>query len=104
VLLVATLIEASGDAVVRMALYDYVGPTRLVLFAASASLLFGYGLCLNLAPLEFSRVIGLYIATLFLVWQFINFIFFRTTPTLSTWAGGALIVAGGCVVTYWKPL
>ena len=35
-------------------------------------LLFGYGLSLNLAPLEFGQVVGLYVATLFVVWQIIN--------------------------------
>jgi len=104
-LLIATTLEASGDAVVRLALYNpnYVGPLRVLLFVLSASLLFGYGLFLNLAPLEFSRVIGLYIATLFIVWQIINFVFFRTAPTLPILVGGALIVVGGALITYWKP-
>jgi hypothetical protein len=33
---------------------------------------------------------GLYIATLFVVWQIINFIFFRTLPTFPILAGGTL--------------
>ncbi len=102
-LLMATLLEASGDAVVRSAIYDHAGLARLGLFAAGALLLFGYGSLLNLAPLEFSRVVGLYIATLFVVWQIINFVAFRSTPTLPIILGGALIVAGGSVVTYWNP-
>jgi small multidrug resistance family-3 protein len=48
-------------------------------------------------------VIGLYIATLFIVWQIINFVFFRTAPTLPILVGGALIVVGGALITYWKP-
>ena len=64
-------------------------------------LLFGYGLFLNLAPLEFRQVVGLYIATLFVVWQIVNFAFFRTLPTLPILVGGALIVTGGCLVTFW---
>ena len=63
-LLAATILEASGDAVVRLAIYDHVAVTRLLLFLAGAALLFGYGCCLNLAPLEFGQVVGLYIATL----------------------------------------
>jgi small multidrug resistance family-3 protein len=102
-LVIATLLEVSGDAVVRMAIYNHVGLVRLALFFAGAALLFGYGSFLNLAPLDFGRVVGLYIATLFVVWQVINFIAFRTTPGLSVWVGGALIIAGGAVVTYWKP-
>jgi small multidrug resistance family-3 protein len=56
-LLMATLLEASGDAVVRSAIYNHAGLARLGLFAAGAVLLFGYGSLLNLAPLEFSRVV-----------------------------------------------
>jgi small multidrug resistance family-3 protein len=45
----------------------------------------------------------LYIATLFVVWQIINFVAFRSTPTLPIILGGALIVAGGIIVTFWSP-
>jgi small multidrug resistance family-3 protein len=89
-LLVATTLEVSGDAVVRLAIYDQAG--RM-----------GYGTSLNLAPVEFRHVVGLYIATLFVVWQIINFIFFRTLPNLPIFVGGTLIVIGGLVVTFWKP-
>jgi small multidrug resistance family-3 protein len=102
-LVIATLLEVSGDAVVRMAIYNHAGLARLGLFLAGAALLFGYGSFLNLAPLDFGRVVGLYIATLFVVWQVINFIAFRAAPGLGIWVGGALIVAGGAVVTFWKP-
>jgi len=102
-LLIATVLEVSGDAAVRSAIYNHAGFIRLGLFLAGAALLFGYGSLLNLAPLDFGRVVGLYIATLFVVWQIINFIAFRTTPTLPIVAGGTLIVAGGSIVTYWNP-
>ena len=75
-LLVATTFEVSGDAVVRISIYNQVGIARLGLMLAGAALLFGYGLSLNLAPVEFRRVAGLYIATLFVIWQIINFIVF----------------------------
>ena len=67
-----------------------------------AALLFGYGYCLNLTPVEFRQVVGLYVAILFMVWQVINFAFFRTLPDLPILVGGALIVAGGLIVTFWK--
>jgi small multidrug resistance family-3 protein len=56
---------------------------------------------LNLAPLPFERVVGMYIATLFCVWQIVTFLTFRTLPSPPILAGGALIVAGGLVVTFW---
>ncbi|GAC1464279.1 MAG: hypothetical protein PVSMB1_14390 [Gemmatimonadaceae bacterium] len=102
-LLVATTLEVSGDAVVRMAIYEYVGWARVLPILVGAILLFGYGSFLNLAPLEFGQVVGLYIATLFVIWQVINYVAFRTLPSLPSVVGGALIVLGGAIVTFWKP-
>jgi hypothetical protein len=102
-LVIATLLEAGGDAIVRMAIYDHVGVARIGLFIAGAALLFGYGTFLNLAPLEFGRVVGLYLATLFVVWQVINFVAFKSVPTLPILVGGALVVAGGVIITFWTP-
>jgi len=102
-LLVATTLEVSGDAIVRMAIYNHVGPVRVGLFLAGAALLFGYGSILNLAPLEFGRVVGLYIATLLVVWQVINFIAFRSLPTMPILVGGALVIAGGAIISFWTP-
>ena len=103
-LLIATTLEVSGDATIRLALFNYPGLSalRIGLFAVAALLLFGYGTFLNLAPLEFREVVGLYVATLFIVWQVINFVFFRTLPTAPVLAGGALIMAGGSIVSFWK--
>lgn len=100
-LIAATTLEASGDAIVRMGLHENNLVSRGLLFLAGAVLLFGYGLSLNLAPLEFGRVVGLYIATLFVVWQIVNFAAFRAVPTLPIVVGGALIILGGSIVTFW---
>jgi hypothetical protein len=102
-LVIATILEVGGDAVVRMAIYNHVGLVRLALFICGAALLFGYGSFLNLAPLDFGRVVGLYVATLFIVWQAINYIAFRSLPTLPIVLGGSLIIAGGAITTYWYP-
>jgi hypothetical protein len=102
-LLVATLLEVSGDAVVRMAIYNHGGAIRIALYVAGAALLFGYGSFLNLAPIEFGRVVGLYIAILFVVWQVISFIAFRTLPSMPVWVGGGLVIAGGAIITFWRP-
>ena len=102
-LLIATVLEAGGDAVVRVAIYQHVGLIRIALFLAGAALLLAYGSLLNLAPLDFGRVVGLYIATLFVVWQVINFFAFRAFPTMPILVGGALVIAGGAITTFWKP-
>lgn len=102
-LLAATILEVSGDAVVRMAIYNHVGLARLGLFLAGTALLLGYGTFLNLAPLQFGQVVGLYLATLFVVWQVINFVAFRALPTLPIVVGGSLVMAGGAIITFWRP-
>jgi hypothetical protein len=100
-LIVATALEACGDAVVRLGLRQESLPLRAALFLAGATLLFGYGVFVNLPAVEFGRVAGLYIATLFVVWQIVNFAVFGTLPAISVLAGGALIIIGGSVVTFW---
>ncbi len=55
---------------------------------AGAVLLLGYGTALNLAPVDFGRVVGLYIATLFVIWQIINLLVFKALPGPSVWMGG----------------
>jgi len=37
------------------------------------------------------------------VWQVVTFVTFRTAPNAPILVGGALIVAGGLVVSFWKP-
>ena len=101
-LIIATSLEATGDAVVRTGLTQSAWMLRGPLFIVGALLLFGYGLAVNLAPVEFGRVVGLYIATLFVMWQLVNLIFFRPPPLVPTVIGGALILAGGLIVTFWE--
>jgi len=101
-LVIATTLEVSGDAVVRIAIYNHSGLIRSALFLAGAVLLVCYGSFLNLSPLEFGRVAGLYIAILFVMWQIINFIAFRSVPTLPILVGGAFIIAGGAIVSFWR--
>jgi hypothetical protein len=101
-LIVATTLETFGDAIVRIGIGQTAWLPRSGLFLAGAVLLFGYGFSLNLAPIDFSRVVGLYIATLFIMWQITNLIVFRSPPGLPVLFGGALIVIGGLIVTFWK--
>ena len=102
-LLIATILEVGGDAIIRKSMYGHEGIARLGLMIMGALLLFGYGFFLNLAPVEFEKVVGLYIATLFVVWQVINYFTFGSLPDLPVIAGGILIVAGGMIITFWKP-
>lgn len=101
-LVAATTLEAFGDATIRIGLFNRTGLTQLAVLVGGGLLLFGYGTMLNLAPLPFERVVGMYIATLFCVWQVVAFLTFRTLPSPPILVGGALIVAGGLVVTFWQ--
>ena len=101
-LLIATILEVSGDAIIRTCIYNHTGAVRIGFGMVGAILLLGYGIFLNLAPVEFGQVVGLYIATLFVVWQVINFIAFHKMPNLPTIVGGILVVAGGMIITFWK--
>ncbi|MFZ2005865.1 MAG: hypothetical protein WB697_10445 [Stellaceae bacterium] len=98
----ATTLEASGDAIVRKGLFDQAGGVRALVLFAGGVLLLGYGVLLNLAPLPFERVVGFYIATLFIVWQVIGFVAFRSVPSLPILLGGGLIVIGGLIVSFWE--
>ncbi len=102
-LIVATLLEVCGDAIIRTSIYNHSGAMRVGLMVAGMLLLFGYGFFLNLAPVEFGKVVGLYIATLFIVWQVINYVAFRSIPSLPILTGGAMIIAGGLIITFWQP-
>ena len=101
-LVVATTLECSGDAIVRMGLTHQGLAPRLMLFLTGAALLFAYAVSLNLAPIDFGRVVGPYVAVLFVVWQIINFVAFRSLPTMSILIGGAIIVAGGGLIAFWQ--
>lgn len=101
-LIVATVLEVSGDALIRTCVYNHTGLARLGFGLMGTLLLLGYGISLNLAPVEFGQVVGLYIATLFIVWQIITYLAFKTIPTVPVIIGGVLIVSGGLIVNFWK--
>src|ERR1700761_1014416 len=98
----ATILEATGDALVRIALHESKPGARIAVYACGAVLLTLYGTSLNLAPVEFAQVTGIYIALLFVVFQVTNYVFFRILPTTQVFVGGTLTVSGGLIVALWK--
>jgi small multidrug resistance family-3 protein len=68
-----------------------------------AVLLTLYGTSLNLAPVDFATVTGLYIATVFVMFQTANYIFFHIKPSPGVLVGGLLIVAGGMIAFIFRP-
>lgn len=101
-LVIATAAESFGDATIRIGLFQRTGTARPAVILGGAALLLVYGVALNLAPLPFARIVGFYIATLFLVWQVVSFLVFRAVPGLPIIVGGGLIIAGGLVVSLSK--
>lgn len=100
-IIAATILEAIGDALMRIALHQQSGPGRVTLFAGATALLGMYGALLNLAPVEFAEATGIYLASLFVMFQAVNFAFFRTTPTPAVLIGGAFIVTGATIIYIW---
>ena len=98
----ATIFEAIGDAVMRIALNYHVMPGRIFLFALATLLLAMYGASLNLAPVEFAEATGVYMASLFVAFQAANYVFFHQKPSPAILVGGVLIVSGAIVVAVWK--
>jgi drug/metabolite transporter superfamily protein YnfA len=72
------------------------------LMLIGAAILFCYGLILNIAPLDFGRLIGAYVATFFVVAQIINLLVFRMPPSLPIIVGGLFILTGGAIITLWQ--
>lgn len=101
-LVAATIFESVGDALMRIALHYHVMPARLALFASATVLLGLYGAFLNLAPVKFAEATGIYIASLFIMFQVVNYLFFRVVPSTGVLLGGTLIVAGAAIVYFWK--
>jgi small multidrug resistance family-3 protein len=101
-LLGAAVLEAGGDAIVRRGLHaDSIG-WRFALILAGGAVLMGYGVAVNLPPWDFGRLLGVYVALFFLVAQVINLVAFGVAPSVPILVGGALIIAGGVVMTVWQ--
>jgi drug/metabolite transporter (DMT)-like permease len=100
--LVAAILEASGDAILRLAPHHQSLPSRVGLFLFGSVLLALYGTSLNLAPVDFATVTGVYVATVFVVFQLNSYLFFHQIPSPPIYVGGALIISGAMVIMLWK--
>ena len=101
-LVVAAVLEAGGDALVRFGLHAASFGGRVGFMAIGAVVLFAYGVSVNLPPWDFGKLLGVYVTLFFLVAQIINLVAFGVRPDLPVYLGGALIVAGGLVITFWQ--
>jgi drug/metabolite transporter superfamily protein YnfA len=103
VLLIAASLEVFGDAFFQSGLYRSTGSARAGWFVAGVAMLGAYGLFVNLPQWDFGRLLGVYVALFFVVAQVVAKVRFGQSPSTPVMVGGGLIVAGGMVITFWKP-
>jgi small multidrug resistance family-3 protein len=101
-LLGAAVLEAGGDAIVRRGLHADSAGWRFCLILVGGLVLMAYGVAVNLPPWDFGRLLGVYVTLFFLVAQVINVVAFGVAPSLPIIVGGALVIAGGVVMTVWQ--
>lgn len=100
VLFIAALLEAGGDAIVRVGLHTSTTVSRMILFVGGGLVLFTYGYVVNAPPWDFGRLLGLYVVFFFVVAQAISWIVFHQRPSTGVLVGGAFIVLGGIIISY----
>ena len=103
VLLLAAALEAGGDALVRAGLFGPSVLRRAVLLVVGGLVLLAYGCVVNAPRWDFGRLLGIYVVFFFVVAQLIAWLGFGQRPTPPLLLGGLLIVAGGLVISLWKP-
>jgi hypothetical protein len=54
------------------------------------------------SPLGFGKLLGIYVVMFFIVAQILAKVRFNQAPTAPIYLGGALIVAGGFVIGFWR--
>ena len=102
VLAVAAFLEAWGDSLFQMSFYRSAGFGRVLAFVAGTLVLALYGSMVNVPRWHFGRLIGVYVVLFFVVAQIVAKLRFGQLPTPPICAGGALILAGGLVMTFCK--
>ena len=102
VLLLAAILEAGGDALVRGGLRTSALPIRLAFFGLGGVVLFAYGYVVNWPAWDFGRLLGVYIVFFFVVAQLIAWLVFSQPPGRGVLLGGAFVVAGGVIMSLWS--
>jgi hypothetical protein len=102
VLTLAAFLEAWGDSFFQVGFYRSSGLDRVLALVAGAVVLSAYGSVVNVPRWDFGKLLGAYVVLFFLMAQLLNRIRFHQSPTPPIYAGGALIVAGGLIVAFWK--
>ena len=98
-LAVAAFLEVAGDYVIRIGL----SPRRWGMVALGGALLALYGIAVNVYWRgEFGKLLGLYVVVFFVASQLWGVAVDGERIDAARVVGGALIVAGGCVIQFWR--
>jgi drug/metabolite transporter superfamily protein YnfA len=96
----AALLEVGGDAIVRKGLR---GSSLAVILLGGAMLGF-YGVVVNTVKWDFSRLLGVYVAVFALISVLFGRFVFKEDVPVATWAGLAVIIAGGMIIQFGEKL
>ena len=102
-LFLAALLEAGGDAFVRLGLRSTATAPRVLFFLAGAIVLFSDGWTVNAPAWDFGRLVGVYIVFFFFVAQVISWIVFDQKPSHAVLIGGGFIAIGGLIISLASP-
>lgn len=96
ILVLAAVFEVGGDALIRAGLRGKV----VWLVALGFSVLGTYGLVLNQIPIDFSKLLGVYVGLFALVSIFFGKIVFQEAIPNSTWLGLGVVLAGSAIIQW----
>jgi hypothetical protein len=102
VLCFAAFLEAWGDSFFQSGFYRSSGAARVAALVFGTLVLAAYGSVVNVPRWDFGKLLGVYVVLFFIMAQILAKVRFGQSPTMPIYAGGALIVAGGLVITFWK--
>ena len=101
-LCIAALLEVLGDSFFQSALHRSSGLVRFAFLFFGVVVLTLYGVIVNVPEWDFGKLLGAYVAFFFLAAQVVAWLRFRQHPSVPTLVGGALIVIGGAILSFWK--
>jgi drug/metabolite transporter superfamily protein YnfA len=90
----AAALEVGGDAIIRTGLKG----SRPWVLAGGFIVLGSYGIVVNLLPLDFSRLLGVYVGVFALVSVIVGRAVFGDQVSVTTWLGIGVILLGSLIV------
>ncbi|MEI9940978.1 MAG: hypothetical protein WDO69_27490 [Pseudomonadota bacterium] len=96
VLVLAALFEVGGDALIRTGLRG----KGWLLIALGFVILGSYGLVLNQVPVDFSKLLGVYVGLFAVVSVLFGKFLFQESIPLSTWLGLGVVLVGSLIIQW----